>query len=47
MLIYDDQPPLSVHLPVTWGEGEDGGGGGVNGGSDSKTVHVLAHTHTV
>ena len=45
MLIYDDQPPLRVHLPVTWGEG--GGGGEVlNGGSVSiNCTCISSHTH--
>ena len=44
MLIYDGQPPVSVHLPVTW---EGGGGGGLMEVQLVLIVHVLAHTHTV
>ena len=44
MLIYDGQPPVSVHLPVTWG---GGGGGGLMGVQLVLIVHELAHTHTV
>ena len=44
MLIYDGQPPVSVHLPVTWG---GGGGGGLMEVQLVLIVHVLAHTHTV
>ena len=43
MLIYDGQPPVSVHLPVTWG----GEGGGLMEVQLVLIVHVLAHTHTV
>ena len=46
MLIYDGQPPVSVHLPVTWGGG-GGGGGGLMEVQLVLIVHVLAHTHTV
>ena len=42
MLIYDGQPPVSVHLPVTWGWG-----GGLMEVQLVLIVHVLAHTHTV
>ena len=43
MLIYDGQPPVSVHLPVTWG---GGGGGGFNGGSASiNCTCISSHAH--
>ena len=45
MLIYDDQPPLS--LPVTWGERGGGGGWCLMEVQLVLIVHVLAHTHTV
>ena len=45
MLIYDGQPPVSVHLPVTWGG--EGGGGGLMEVQLVLIVHVLSHTHTV
>ena len=41
MLIYDGQPPVSVHLPVT------GGGRGLMEVQLVLIVHVLANTHTV